>query len=126
MKEEINLPLKKFGEAVDRLKEGIAHGRDELHQDGVIQRFEFTFELLWKTLRIFLENKGISVMTPKDSLKAAFKIELIQDDEAFLQMLQDRNLSSHLYSKEEAAAIFQRIKTRYLPLIENLQKKIRA
>lgn len=65
MKEEIKYALNKFKDALSRLKEGAFQAKDELDKDGVIQRFEFTFELLWKSLKIFLGDEGIECRTPQ-------------------------------------------------------------
>ncbi|PIU64923.1 MAG: hypothetical protein COS84_07640 [Armatimonadetes bacterium CG07_land_8_20_14_0_80_40_9] len=66
MKKEIEYALDKLGDAFSRLKEGALQAKDELDKDGVIQRFEFTFEQFWKSLRIFLEDEGLECRTPKD------------------------------------------------------------
>lgn len=121
MKKELEYALEKFEHAVTRLKEGTDTARHDLEKDGVIQRFEFTFELLWKTLKIFLQEKGILAKTPKDTLKESFKLGWIKDEEKFLNMLQDRNLTSHIYDRKTSAQIFERIKNQYTqPLIEIL------
>ncbi len=129
MKDEIQYSLAKFSEAVETLSQGIELAKDELGEDGVIQRFEFTFELLWKTLKIFLEEKGIICRSPKDCLKNAFKYGLFSDEETFLNMLEDRNRTSHIYSHVESRKIFSRIKTEYHPAIVSiyteLEKEIR-
>jgi nucleotidyltransferase substrate binding protein (TIGR01987 family) len=121
MKEEISLSFTKFSEALKSLNEGVSRAVDELDKDGVIQRFEFTVELLWKMLKIYLENEGIICKTPKECLKNAFRIGLIKDDEDFLDMLEDRNRTSHIYSKEETEEIFERIKNTYLPSLINIK-----
>ncbi|MEW6007217.1 MAG: nucleotidyltransferase substrate binding protein [bacterium] len=125
MKENLEFAIKILEDAFLRLKEGIEKAKDELEKDGVIQRFEFTFELLWKTLKIFLEYKGIDVKTPRDSLKEAFRITLIEDEEVFLDMLEDRNVTSHIYDKETSEEIFERIKISYCNAIENLLEKLK-
>ena len=102
--------LAKFNEAVETLSKGIKQVKDELGEDGVIQRFEFTFELLWKTLKIFLEDKGIICRSPKDCLKNAFKYGLFTDEELFLKMLEDRNITTHIYNRKDSRKIFNRIK----------------
>ena len=124
MKNEIQYSLAKFNEAVETLSKGVDLAKDELGEDGVIQRFEFTFELLWKTLKIFLEDKGIICRSPKDCLKNAFKYGLFSDEEVFLKMLEDRNRTSHIYSHEESRKIFNRIKTEYHPAIISISKEL--
>jgi nucleotidyltransferase substrate binding protein (TIGR01987 family) len=119
-KVEVLLAIEKLNKAFLKLREGIESASTELEKDGVIQRFEFTFELLWKTLRIILEYKGIEVRSPRSAIKEAFKAGLIEDDEILLDMLEDRNLSSHIYSEEVAEQIFKRIEKAYVPALEKL------
>jgi nucleotidyltransferase substrate binding protein (TIGR01987 family) len=116
----------KLKNAFDKLDEGAKIANDELYKDGVIQRFEFTFELLWKTLKIYLENQGIIVRSPRESFKEAFKFNMIEDEKVFLDMLKDRNDTTHIYDKETAEGIFNRIKLDYIPVIETILKKLSA
>ena len=83
MKNPLDYSLGRFMDALDRLCKGAIEARDELDRDGVIQRFEFCFELLWKTLKIFLEDRGIEAKSPKESLKAALGQGWITDEDAF-------------------------------------------
>jgi nucleotidyltransferase substrate binding protein (TIGR01987 family) len=100
---------------------------DELDRDGVIQRFEFTFELLWKGLKMFLEEQGVTdSRSPRECLKAAFRIGVIEDEETFLDMLDDRNRTSHIYDKGEAERIFLKIKSAYLGAIEKLLARLKT
>ena len=128
MKNEIQYSLAKFNEAVETLYKGIELAKDELGEDGVIQRFKFTFELLWKTLKIFLEDKGIICRSPKDCLKNAFKYGLFSDEELFLKMLEDRNITTHIYNRKDSRKIFNRIKIEYhqalISISEELEKQI--
>ena len=124
MSNELDYSLGKFRDAIRSLGEGIERAKDDLGKDGVIQRFEFTFELLWKTLRIFLEKEGIHCRSPKDCLKAAFKFGLVQDEKAFLDMLDDRNLTSHIYHKDQSQAVFGRIKTAHLAVFQQVLSKL--
>ena len=119
-KVEVLLAIEKLNKAFLKLREGIESASTELEKDGVIQRLEFTFELLWKTLKIILEYKGIEVRSPRSAIKEAFKAGLIEDDEILLDMLEDRNLSSHIYSEEIAEQIFKRIEKAYVPAMEKL------
>ena len=79
MKDELKYSFEKFQKAVKRLDEGIKKAKDQLDNDGVIQRFEFTFELTWKTLKLFLLNEGIITKSPKETLKEAFRFILIKN-----------------------------------------------
>ena len=128
MEDVLEYSLNKLKNANQKLKEGIKQAKDELDKDGVIQRFEFTFELLWKALKIYLEYQGIIVKTPRDSFVEAFRIDLISDEKIFLDMLEDRNNTSHIYDKETSEKIFNRIKKNYqteiAKVIELLNKSL--
>ena len=125
MSDELKYSLDKLGNAIQRLEEGVKKSKDQLDRDGVIQRFELTFELLWKTLRLFLLEEGIITKSPKDSLKEGFKFGLIKNEETFLDMLEDRNQTSHIYSEEVSIEIFNRIKTGYLKPLKTILNEIK-
>jgi nucleotidyltransferase substrate binding protein (TIGR01987 family) len=126
MNKELDYSLEKLKKALSKLKAGVDEASNELQKDGVIQRFEFTFELLWKTLKIFLREKGIDTRTPKDSLKEAFRIGWINDEETFSQMLEDRNKMSHVYEETKAAEIFERIKSQYVHRLEAVFQNLKS
>lgn len=125
MNEELKYAFDRFSSAFIQLKEGVNIAEDDLERDGVIQRFEFTFELLWKTIKIFLREKGIEVKTPKDSLKEGFRLGWIGEEQVFLNMLEDRNKTSHIYEKSVADEIFSRIKVDYINAIESVFGKLK-
>ena len=124
MKDELKYSFGKLKDAVNKLDEGINKAKDQLDQDGVIQRFEFTFELLWKALKLFLTDEGIVTKSPKEALKEAFRFGLIKDENIFLDMLEDRNQTSHIYSEDASKKIFERIKRKYLNEIKNVQEEL--
>lgn len=124
MKDELKYSIEKFIKAFSRLNAGIKKAKDQLDNDGVIQRFEFTFELLWKTLRLFLLNEGIITKSPKEALKEAFRFGPIKDEEIFLDMLEDRNLTSHIYSEDVSKEIFKRIKKFYIVSLTELSQEL--
>lgn len=69
---------------------------NEREQQGLIEAFEYTFELGWNTLRDLLQARGIAdLIGSRDTLREAFRRGLITDGEAWMQMIQDRNLTSH-------------------------------
>lgn len=115
--------------AFARLEEALAVPvTDTVIMDGVIQRFEFTFELTWKTLKLLLDHKGLAtVAAPRDVLQGSFSAGILADGEAFMQMLRDRNLTTHIYKEEMAAQIYDRIKNAHAAalhtLIERLSKE---
>ena len=120
-KSEVLLKIEKFNQAVERLKEAVQTAKSQLEKDGTIQRFEFTVELLWKTLKAILSYQGIECYSPRDCIKKAYRYGIIEDNEIFLDMLEDLNLSSHIYSQTTAEEIFERIKTVYVKFLKNLK-----
>jgi nucleotidyltransferase substrate binding protein (TIGR01987 family) len=66
-------------------------------RDAAIQRFEFTIELFWKILKKVLFHEKIESTTPRDTLSKAYQYKLIDDEEVWLAMLDDRNNASHAY-----------------------------
>jgi len=121
-KERFQERFAELQKAFSRLEEALAVPvTDTVIMDGVIQRFEFTFELTWKTLKILLDHKGLAtVAAPRDVLQGAFAAGIISDGEAFMQMLRDRNLTTHIYKEEMAAQIYDRIKNAHAAALRTL------
>jgi nucleotidyltransferase substrate binding protein (TIGR01987 family) len=93
---------------------------------GVIQAFEFTFEAAWKLLKHLAEAEGLAAESPKRALLAAFKIGIVTDEALWLEMLRDRNLSSHVYHVDLAERIFTAIRDRYAAALEETIKLART
>jgi nucleotidyltransferase substrate binding protein (TIGR01987 family) len=120
MKNKLSYSLKNVELAFKQLKlyveEPIVNDRD---RSGIIKAFEFTFELLWKTFQKIAKDEGLEAAGPKSSLKAAYKMDLIKNEEEVLwiQMLEDRNLMVHTYHEYLSREIVHRIQQSYLPAI---------
>ncbi len=115
--------LKRLAEAAEEFKNNSTSGGI---LDGVIQRFEFTYELAWKTTKEYLEDIGIVDKTsPKAIIKEAFVQKMITDESRWLLMLNDRNLTSHVYKEEIAEEISERIINSYIDEFQNLLRKLR-
>ncbi|TYP50918.1 nucleotidyltransferase substrate binding protein [Thermosediminibacter litoriperuensis] len=126
MKERMIERLKDFKKALKRLEEGInIEPSNEIIIDGVIQRFEFTFELAWKLVKDCLEYEGIEAKSPRSAIREGFKAGIISDGEAWIEMLVDRNKTSHIYDEEEAKAIYNKIKSLYLDLFRELENRVK-
>lgn len=94
----------------------------DLEKQGMIQGFEYTHELAWNTLKDYLEYQGNnSIKGSRDATREAFKIELISDGEAWMDMIKSRNKSSHTYNEETANDIVTAIINIYYPLFVELQ-----
>ena len=117
-----------LGQAVSRFREAYNKAKAEsvefqIYRDAVIQRFEFTVELFWKILKKFLNYEKIEVNTPREVLKKSYAARMIDEEEKWLKMMNDRNLTSHTYKEDIAEEIFHRIEF-YLPLLEQTYAKL--
>ncbi|HVM96201.1 MAG TPA: nucleotidyltransferase substrate binding protein [Candidatus Acidoferrales bacterium] len=111
MSAELQRRFEQLNRAVDRLREALAESNvSSLIIDGTIQRFEFTFELYWKMMKRLLAYEGIEVQTPRETLQQAYQAGWLSDETAWLDMLRDRNQTSHTYNEELARQIYGRIK----------------
>lgn len=107
----LNQNIENLGDALQRLGDALKKRRkNKLEIDGTIQRFEFTIELYWKTLKRALEEQNIKVLTPKETLQKAFQLGWLMDEMAWLQMMKDRNETSHVYDQAVANRIYKNIK----------------
>jgi len=126
-KERVYLKYEDLKNAFQRLEEAVNKPLlDDIVIDAVIQRFEFTFELAWKVMKDYLEYQGInqSANGPRDCIKEAFKINLIENGDEWIEMLISRNLTSHIYDKDTAQKIFNDIKQKYIKLINEFIKEM--
>ena len=118
MKDNLNYSLEKLQAAFSRLQESVQKVSDDLDRDGVIKRFEFTFELFWKTIKVLLEHEGFECAGPRSCIKEGARRGFTAENEALLDMLEDRNKLSHIYDETMAQKIFERIKGTYVTLME--------
>ena len=96
-------------------------------RDGVIQRFEFTTELAWKTAREYLLALEVSdINNPKNVMSEAFRNQLITDEAGWLQILRDRNATPHMYDDKDAADIYHRIASAHIRLFDELLHKLQT
>ena len=107
-----------YKKALSQLEKFIAKGKlNELEEQGLIQAFEYTHELAWNVLRDYLrENGHIHLYGSRDATREAFKLELIQDGETWMDMINDRNRTSHTYNQATADQIANNITQRFFPL----------
>lgn len=93
---------------------------DNLSKDGLIQRFEYTLELAWKTLKDYLEAEEVIAKTPKSTIKNAFQIDIINNGELWINMLEDRNLMAHTYNETNFNIALNNIHNKYYFEIKEL------
>lgn len=98
---------------------------NELEKQGLIQCFEYTYELAWNTLKDFYENQAeTNIQGSKDAIRLAFKRGLIENGEAWMSMIKSRTLTSHTYNEDLADEIATAILNSYYQEFAELQKKL--
>ena len=125
----IDFKFMNLKKAYSRLKEvsDIYDGKNDIIRDSLIQRFEFTYELTHKTLKEFMKYLGVTLENsfPRTIFKKAYVSNLISDDKVWINLLEDRNLTSHIYNESMSDEIADRIVTKYVAaigeLIDNLE-----
>ena len=118
-----------FLRALERLKEGIdlADIRElsDLEKQGVIQAFEFTHELAWNTIKDFYADQGVTgLQGSRDAVRLAFKRGLLDDGDAWMEMIGARNKTSHLYDQELMESVFTDVRFSYFPQFEELRARL--
>jgi nucleotidyltransferase substrate binding protein (TIGR01987 family) len=99
----------------------------KLEQQGIIQCFEYTYELAWKTLKDFLAENGFTdLIGSRETFREAFKQGILSNGEIWMQMLKSRNLTSHIYDAETVNAIAKLIIETYFSYFQELNSKFAA
>ena len=119
-----NKILKDFQKTIERLGEVLKIEETEITRDSAIKRFELCFDLARKSVKNFARENGMECYSPKECFKVAFQLKLIEHDEKWLEMVKDRNLTTHLYKEEQAEKIYQKL-LEYLEMFKNLREKIK-
>ena len=97
----------------------------DLERQGLIQAFEFTYELAWNTLKDYLAYQGVpGLVGARDTIRQAFRLELVADGEGWMAMLIDRNLTSHTYNEKTAVEIERKVCGRYYEILVELREKM--
>ena len=117
--------LQNFRAAFNELDEAVAlsnqRGLSKLEEQGLIQAFEYTYELAWNTIKDFYQNQGeTSIQGSRDAIRLAFERGLIEAGEQWLAMIKSRTLTSHTYNRETARLIADQILNSYHPLFKDL------
>ena len=121
-KDKLEYSIKMFSDAITRFNEALGTpvgDENSIVIDASIQRFEFSFEMSWKTIKRFLEHKGIVAKTPRDCFKEAFKLGWISNDNLWSQMIEDRNRTSHTYNRKIAHEVYLSL-PKYFEVYTNL------
>ncbi|MEW6096609.1 MAG: HI0074 family nucleotidyltransferase substrate-binding subunit [bacterium] len=123
----LRLRNKDAAKAVESLGEILEEPFSIIVRDATIQRFEYTFEAIWKLLKEYLrEREGLICNSPKSCFREAFSAGLLTEDETvqFLEMTDDRNMTTHIYKEEISQILYGKIPT-YYRLMELLLEQIK-
>ena len=113
--------LANLNRAFTQLEKGVAIDTpSDIETQGIIQSFEFTFELAWKTLKDYLEAQGVECAFPREVIKHAFQAGLLADGEVWLEMLGKRNLLAHTYDEKLAKEAYELITTVYFGVMRDV------
>ena len=108
MSREIILNLvEDYEKALQRLEEAVQAEETQLHKDATVKRFEFTFELAWKLMQAIIVDKGYRERGPKDSIRRAARIGLIDNADAWVEYLKKRNMVVHVYDIDFADEVYE-------------------
>ena len=101
-----------FSRALARLQEVVVMPKTDIVRDSAIQRFEFTLDVAWKTVKAFLEEqKGIVCTSPKDCFREAYRQGIIEYDDAWMTFVDMRNETAHLYKEAKADYVYSQLPT---------------
>jgi nucleotidyltransferase substrate binding protein (TIGR01987 family) len=119
-----------FKKAFSNLNEAVelANEREltKLEKQGLIQSFEYTYELAWNTIRDFYRSKGeVDIQGSRDAVRLAFERGLIEDGQVFMNMIKSRQLSSYTYNEETADDIYQDIVNQYFYAFQELAERLK-
>lgn len=118
--------LVKFNQAVDIISNKMEWGEeiDDLLEEGLIQRFEYTHELAWKVMKDYAQYQGYTnIQGSRDAFRKAFEMGIIEN-EAWMESINDRNLTSHNYDDETVTEILKAIIDTYALLFNDFEKKM--
>ena len=114
-----------FGLTVARLEEALRLEKNGIVRDSAIKRFELCFDLAWKCMQIYARKEGVECHSPRGCLKTAFQLGLLEYDEVWMEMLEDRNQTVHIYKEAYADEVFARL-PRYAGLLARLVARLSA
>ena len=102
------LLLDQFKKSLKTLHEVLKQAENVYVRDSTIQRFEYTYELAWKSVKVLLRNRGLIIKSPYEAFKEAFVQGVIEYDQLWIKMIEVRNSTSHAY-KENLAILAYKI-----------------
>lgn len=115
-----------FSKALSQLRKFIAKGElNEFEEQGLIQAFEYTYELAWNSIKDYFEAQGeTNINGSRDAFRLAFRRGIIKDGEIWMDMIKSRTLTSHTYNEDIARQIAGDITEKYYPEFEKLHNTL--
>ena len=119
--------FKNFDKAIFLLENALQIINPDITQKaGIIQFFEMSFELAWNMIKDYLEEQGfMDIKSPRAALKKAFEIGIIENGHEWMDLLQDRNLTAHIYDEKKADEMGLLIQNKYFPILKALQNSFK-
>lgn len=114
-----NYILQDFKKTIENLDEILKLEESSINRDAAMKRFDLCFDTTWKLIKIMAKKDGFECYSPRQCFKSGFQMKLINHDSNWLEMIDDRNLSAHLYKEEEAKKIYAKL-PEYLKLFKEL------
>lgn len=117
--------FERFKSIIERKDEFYSEGFSDVYLDIAVKRFEFTYEMCWKALKRHLDFEGINCTGPRNSFKEAYAQGLVKEQDVFLDMIEMRNLTSHIYDEAEISDILVNL-DQYKEAFENVLKELKV
>lgn len=125
----LNERIENFNKAFELMCEAVKEYKCDtkkmLYHLALVQSFEVCFELGWKVLKDYLNINGISVQLPRQVIKEAFNKEVIQNGQIWIDMLKDRNATSHEYNMDKVDKVLEKISTEYFEELCRFREQIK-
>ena len=115
--------IREYQKALTLLSEAVALKDDPIVRDALIKRFEFTYELAWKAVRLWLEYRNIDVHYAKDAFREALQQGWIEDGNGWTQLQKMRNLTSHTYDEATAREVADFVRNKGIVLLKALDER---
>jgi len=121
MNTRLNQRFQNFSKSLQLLEDALEIENPSITEKaGIIQFYEMTFELAWKCLKDYFQEQGLDEKYPRGVIKTGIEMEILSDGKTWIQALNDRNLTSHLYDEKAAMEATDAIRDTYTPLLSEL------
>ena len=123
-KERLEAHLKLLGKAEKTLSQALRLPLTDVVRDAAIQRFEYVFELSWKTIWVAAVYVGSSCNSPREAIKTAFRMKWIKNPDRWLEAMEARNRTSHTYDEAIARQVY-RVAKKFPLLVHELSTSLK-